>query len=478
MPRRPRPASRQDPKALRQSATEKSKLKPIPQPKSTQNGKRKLEQISSHQDSEDEDEDEDDFIQVPRGGDDSDIGPGTAVPGSEDDLDEDEEEEEEEEEEDIDLDAPRVSQWVDEDEELDGAEEEEDADLPTRKSPIQDIDKLQDDLSSLPLGALRKAQRVLAQAQADSSDSSEGEEDSDADGFPEEQDAAEDSDGEEDAPKKNPNKVEWSNTPRDDIPKRASKTAPVEVTSKRPVTRRMKVVEIKSKPRDPRFTSSFHPTPTTSTHPSHDAEHFTKAYAFLTTARSSELKTLSSSLATATKLLANSPRDLRAEREAEVERLTQALRRMQGLVNKDKRDAVERKALEKVKQSEREKAKEGKKQWFMKDGERREVLAKARLEAVEEEGGKRAVRRVIERKTKKAGQKEKRSRPWVGTGGSGGGRAGGFGGGGTGEVGGEGERGGRRKVQGWKAKGATSDGGWAQRGSSGGAGPPKRRKVA
>ena len=44
--------------------------------------------------------------------------------------------------------------------------------------------------------------------------------------------------------------------------------------------------------------------------------------------------------------------------------------------------------------------------------ERRKLLVKARYDALAAEGGKRAVRKAIEKKQKKIGQKEKKSRPF------------------------------------------------------------------
>lgn len=70
------------------------------------------------------------------------------------------------------------------------------------------------DLSSLPLGALRKAQRTLALAQAvsDSEDDNESSE-------------GEISEGEPDVKGKQKDKPEWNTNRRDDLAKRSSKHA-------------------------------------------------------------------------------------------------------------------------------------------------------------------------------------------------------------------------------------------------------------
>jgi len=44
--------------------------------------------------------------------------------------------------------------------------------------------------------------------------------------------------------------------------------------------------------------------------------------------------------------------------------------------------------------------------------EKRKLLVKARYDALAAEGGKRAVRKAIEKKQKKIGQKEKKTRPF------------------------------------------------------------------
>ena len=83
-----------------------------------------------------------------------------------------------------------------------------------------------------------------------------------------------------------------------------------------------------------------------------------------------ELKTLRGNLKRAEKLLRSSPRDLRQEREEEVERLARAVKRAESTVNKDRREAIESAALQKARQEEKERQKAGKKAWHMKDCKR------------------------------------------------------------------------------------------------------------
>jgi len=126
-----------------------------------------------------------------------------------------------------------------------------------------------------------------------------------------------------------------------------------------------------------------------------------------------ELSELKANLARARKLVINSPKHLREEREAEVERLERAMKRTESIVNREKREHAEQSALEKIKKEEKEKREHGKKGWWLKDSEKKEIRARARLDAIAQEGGKRAVKKALEKKQKKNGQKEKKSRPFA-----------------------------------------------------------------
>ncbi|EGN98382.1 hypothetical protein SERLA73DRAFT_183354 [Serpula lacrymans var. lacrymans S7.3] len=309
---------------------------------------------------------------------------------------------------DVDSDAPRVAQWVDEDE-LDNWEDESDEDDEDEEIQEDGVSvagpsmsrsqqrELEDDLSTIPLGMLRKAQRALSQTQALEDSSSED----DSDGPPSEGGIAETSQfsksrdkPDQDVPKRS----------RKDVAKRANKHAPMEVTSKRPVTRRRTVVAVQTaQPRDPRF------LPLTGELKPHK---FRQQYGFLSDLHSSELKTLRETLKRSRKLLENCPKDLRAERQAEVQRLELTVKRAESSVNRDKREKVEAEALHKVSKEEREKRKQGKAGWWMKQSDKKELLTKARYEAIAADGGKRAVKKAIEKKQKKIGQKEKKSRPF------------------------------------------------------------------
>lgn len=147
--------------------------------------------------------------------------------------------------------------------------------------------------------------------------------------------------------------------------------------------------------------------------------------------RQGELVTLRDSLKRARKLLASSPQHLRPEREAEVERLELAVKRAESSVNRDKRERVEREALNAITKEERDKRQKGKKAFWLKSSrpfslslatttekrlmiqtaEKKKLLLKARYDATAAEGGKKAVKKVIEKKRRKQSQKETKSRP-------------------------------------------------------------------
>jgi len=66
-------------------------------------------------------------------------------------------------------------------------------------------------------------------------------------------------------------------------------------------------------------------------------------------------------------MLASSPHNQREEREQEVAKLEQAVKRAESNVNRDKREQIEQEALRTAKQDEKEKRKVGKGAWHMKD---------------------------------------------------------------------------------------------------------------
>ena len=160
---------------------------------------------------------------------------------------------------------------------------------------------------------------------------------------------------------------------------------------------------------------------------------FQEQYHFLTDKHSAELKTLRENLKRARKLLASSPRDLREEWQQEVSRLELTVKRAESSVNQDRREMVEQKALSQAAKEEREKRKTGKGGWWMKEcraliisthiyrlidccgpADKKDLLVRARYDALAATGGKNAVKKAIEKKHKKISQKEKKFRPFAG----------------------------------------------------------------
>lgn len=82
-----------------------------------------------------------------------------------------------------------------------------------------------------------------------------------------------------------------------------------------------------------------------------------------------ELHTLRESLTKARKMLASSPRELRSQREEEIEKLERATKRTESMVNRDRTARVEQELLSKTKKEEMERRKQGKGKWFLKKGE-------------------------------------------------------------------------------------------------------------
>jgi len=245
MPRRPRPASREKPGKENSAVNTASSSKvQLPLPKVTL--KQKLKAVDSEPELSEVEWDDDEMLNSDENEE------GNSDDGSSADSDEDGEES------DVDVDAPRVAQWVDE-EDLEEPEippgdashgEAANAEdivrvvhVPPKfewfifyfalyRMPYKIVSRLTmpaedyplsyppTDLASLPLGALRRAQRALARAQAEENPSnSEEEEGSESESEPEEVPAK----GKESKP--NAHKPEWSNKPRTDIAKRANKNA-------------------------------------------------------------------------------------------------------------------------------------------------------------------------------------------------------------------------------------------------------------
>ncbi|KAH7104604.1 hypothetical protein BKA62DRAFT_692759 [Auriculariales sp. MPI-PUGE-AT-0066] len=289
-----------------------------------------------------------------------------------------------------DADAPRATQWA----ESDGDQlDDDDSDVSSvADEPLDTETSLRKDLSSMSFGTLLRARSALKDSDSDSDS------ESDSRSVLGSQGAAKES-SDDDAPQASSSKAKHT------IEKRSNKHAPTEVSSKRPVGRFRQIVETKkSTARDPRFNAL--------TGPAAADEQFQSSYGFIPELHVSELATLKENLVRAKKLLANSPRDQREERGEEVQRLELAVRRMESIVQRERREKVERDALGQVRREEKEKRKHGKGEWHMKRSDEKELLLKARYADLAATGKRGAVQKAIERKQKKVAQKEKKSRPF------------------------------------------------------------------
>lgn len=232
-----------------------------------------------------------------------------------------------------------------------------------------DVSMLENDL---PLGALRKARKMSVEEE-------EGEEDSD----------------DKESSEREVRRVDKVK----DKKKRINKHAPMEVTSKRPVSRKRTVIESNTtSPRDPRFCSLSG---------SFSADHFQRTYGFIASARKTELSTLKENLKRARKMLRVSPSEMYAAREMEVDRLERAVKRVENEVHLDERNKIERDAMRRVREEEKERRSKGKREWYLKKSKEKEVRVRARYEALAKKGST-AVKKAIAKKQKKIGQREKR----------------------------------------------------------------------
>ena len=136
-----------------------------------------------------------------------------------------------------------------------------------------------------------------------------------------------------------------------------------------------------------------------------------KAYDFIPDMLSAEFDALKTAVAMAVKAERTCAWADKPARTAERERLEAELGKQRTRLERTRREARNREVLAKVKKEEREKQKMGKGAWHMKQSEKRDLLLKSRFESLEEEGGKAAVRKAIDKKRKKIAGKEKKSRP-------------------------------------------------------------------
>ena len=232
------------------------------------------------------------------------------------------------------------------------------------------------DISQFTFGALAKAQEALSKQNKDSDDSSS------------------ESDPDDDRKKKDGKDKNKSDRK---IPKRSNKHAPVEMSAKKPVSRKRDFLTVtaelkKPKPRDPRFL----PIPGTrgSGNPTIEEIKARKRYAFLDEYRESEMQQLREAIA-------------KTKDAAAKEKLQRALMSMESKKKAQERKDKEREILAEHKKREKELIKKGKKPFYLKRSEQKKRLLVEQYQGMK----KKQVDKAIERRMKKIAAKERKLLP-------------------------------------------------------------------
>lgn len=175
---------------------------------------------------------------------------------------------------------------------------------------------------------------------------------------------------------------------------RSSKHAPMELSSKRAVTRKRAAVELPPVPksRDPRFDAAVMGHSGVGKHP-----HGGTAYAFLDEYRASELKDLKTQMA-------------KTKNPQQKEKLKGEIRRMQDKLRSAQNKKREADVQAEHKKREKQLIREGKKAnpYYLKNSE----LKKQVLERKYGEMGSRERSKALERRRKKVASKERKEMPW------------------------------------------------------------------
>lgn len=180
-------------------------------------------------------------------------------------------------------------------------------------------------------------------------------------------------------------------------PSRSSKHAPMEITSKKPVSRKREILPVhKMVARDPRFDPLVVSRSSSHSNSKADEDHARKAYAFLDDYRDDEMRQLKAAVK-------------KAKTPAEKEKLQRALMSMESRKKtREKRDK-ERALIEEHRRREKELVKEGKKAnpFYLKKSEQKKQLLVDQFAGLSEKQREHA----IERKRKKVTSKEKKTLP-------------------------------------------------------------------
>ncbi|PLW16163.1 hypothetical protein PCANC_19096 [Puccinia coronata f. sp. avenae] len=185
-----------------------------------------------------------------------------------------------------------------------------------------------------------------------------------------------------------------SSSSHNGIQQRSNKHAPIEISSKKPVTRKRTIVEApKIERRDPRFDSLSGAV---------NEELHSKSFGFLKEERRKEIEQLRETITKVKKSKQKSNLDV-------VEELEHELRRQENKEVQREKMEREKHALRKWKAEEKEKRKEGKGAFFLKRKAQKEIILTDRYQHLSQNKSK--LHKSIERKRKKLDGKDKKSMP-------------------------------------------------------------------
>ncbi|GAA5887921.1 hypothetical protein JCM5296_001497 [Sporobolomyces johnsonii] len=180
---------------------------------------------------------------------------------------------------------------------------------------------------------------------------------------------------------------------RHDMGGRSNKHAPTEMSTKKPVSRARQIVESTSiKARDPRFDALSG---------SVRSDLFQRSYSFLADQQKSELEAMRKTAAAA--------RKNRLLPQEEKDRIEEALKRMENREVSRRNKEREAEALRKWKKEEQEKRKDGKKEFYLKNAEKKKLFLKAKFDELSQD--KRKLSKAMDKKRRKTSQKEKKLMP-------------------------------------------------------------------
>lgn len=184
---------------------------------------------------------------------------------------------------------------------------------------------------------------------------------------------------------------------KDKPPSRSSKHAPMEVSSKRPVSRKREIIPVKKiQARDPRFDPLITSRSGAGHNSKVDEDHARKAYAFLDEYRDDEMRQLKAAVKN-------------AKTPAEKEKLQRTVMSMESRKKAREKKDKERAVVEEHRRKEKELVKEGKKAqpFYLKKSEQKKQLLVNQFTGL----SARQRDKAIEKKRKKVAGKEKKAMP-------------------------------------------------------------------